>query len=298
MCGSGLRLTSLRDKRQVRPHSPKRSRWRTGLCLLRGRIASLRAQGTRAWLLSGPQHLAGAEGAAPGGGGGRGGGLDPAVRPLHSRWLQCASGCSTSCDLRPPRGPSSEPPSLPASGLVPAPRFRLGLPHPALAVPTSSGSCSAGPAGIPFPLSSPLGRRPARPVPTRWPCRAPGHPGGHAVPDALALGPRFSSQPVRPCWPGVWSSDARWLSPGRPAARQLSKDGMASLGRPAGKPRGSLLQRCSPESSLPLRSSRDALPVCVGTWPCVARVPLSAPPGVRPGAGPVWLAPQRLGGRC
>lgn len=162
VCGSGLRLTSLCDKRQVRPHSPKRSRWRTGLCLLRGRIASLRTQGTRAWLLSGPQHLAGAEGAAPGGGGGRGGGLDPAVRPLHSRWLQCASGCSTSCDLRPPRGPSSEPPSLPASGLVPAPRFRLGLPHPALAVPTSSGSCSAGLAVMPFPLSSPL-RSPAGP---------------------------------------------------------------------------------------------------------------------------------------
>lgn len=130
MCGSGLRLTSLRDKRQVRPHSPKCSRWRTGLCLLRGRIASLRAQGARAWLLSGPQHLAGAEGAVPGSGGGRGGGLDPAVRPLHSRWLQCASGCSTSCDLRPPRGLSSEPPSLPASGLVPAPRFRAGPPAP------------------------------------------------------------------------------------------------------------------------------------------------------------------------
>lgn len=165
VCGSGLRLTSLRDKRQVRPHSPKRSRWRTGLCLLRGRIASLRAQGTRAWLLSGPQHLAGAEGAAPGGGGGRGGGLDPAVRPLHSRWLQCASGCSTSCDLRSPRGPSSEPPSLPASGLVPAPRFRAGPPaprprHPHLLGLLLRGSCrhpvsseqpSRSPAGPPCP---------------------------------------------------------------------------------------------------------------------------------------------------
>lgn len=216
---------------------------------------------------------------------------DPSTRAGFS--VPQAAARAVTCVL--PEGRALNPPACLPPAWFRHPDSGLGLPHPALAVPTSSGSCSAGPAGIPFPLSSPLGRRPARPVPTRWPCRAPGHPGGHAVPDALALGPRFSSQPVRPCWPGVWSSDARWLSPGRPAACQLSKDGMASLRRPAGKPRGSLLQRCSPESSLPLRSSRDALPVCVGTWPCVARVPLSAPPGVRPGAGPVWLAPQAGG---
>lgn len=216
---------------------------------------------------------------------------DPSTRAGFS--VPQAAARAVTCVL--PEGRALNPPACLPSAWFRHPDSGLGLPHPALAVPTSSGSCSAGPAGIPFPLSSPLGRRPARPVPTRWPCRAPGHPGGHAVPDALALGPRFSSQPVRPCWPGVWSSDARWLSPGRPAAASLAKMAWLLWGawqgsRGAPFSRGAAPSRVSlcdpPEMPSPSVSARGRV------WPVSPSV---RPPGVRPGAGPVWLAPQAGG---